>query len=150
MLLKRITVKFVAGAILLAWTASAVAQTEWRPNCLTYATVVTLEGTLVRKTFAGPPHYRSIEGGDTPVSHMLLDLPAAACLNEAKPYWDPAQEEVLEIELVMTRKEYKQCKALLGRAVVVTGELSAIKLHPVTSVYLVVHSLKRKRMSDRR
>jgi len=129
---------------LLVCSCSFMGRVQPSADCLSYyPSKVILEGTFVSKTFAGPPHYKSIKNGDKPEKHFVLKLHKAICLNEdkTKPTWNPARSEVLEVELVLEGDQLVQYKPLLGRDVVATGELSAVALHPVAPVYLVVESL---------
>ena len=138
--LARIATGFMVAAMSLIWTCSLVGQTEPRADCLSYyPSKVILEGTFVSKTFAGPPRHKSTKNGDKPEKHYMLKLQKAVCLNEdkSKPGWNPAQAEVLTIELVLEREQLVKYKPLLGRDVVATGELSAVALHPIPPVYLV-------------
>ncbi len=51
---------------------SAMAQSTPQSQCLSYEpNIVTLSGTLVRKTFPGPPNYESVKKGDKPESKLV-------------------------------------------------------------------------------
>jgi hypothetical protein len=135
----------MVAATLLVWSSSLVGQGEPHDKCLSYLpSVVSLEGTFLRKAFAGPPNHRSIRGGDKPEMHFVLDLEKPVCLYEdkTKPAWNPARSEVREVELLLEGEQIPQYTALIGRAVIATGQLSAVALHPVAPVYLVVDNLK--------
>jgi hypothetical protein len=142
---KWVVIGIMSASMLPARASSSAAQAKPQPACLAYEpTVVTLRGTLVSKTFPGPPNFESIRNGDKPETYWLLDLPAAVCINEDKvePDLNPAQEDVREIQLVLKSEWYKQHKALLGREIVATGTLFGRHTgHHHTSVLLTVHTL---------
>ena len=71
----------IIALALLVLTSSSVGQTTPQSECLSYEpSVVTLSGTLVRKTFPGPPNYDSVKKGDKPETVWFLDLREDVCV----------------------------------------------------------------------
>ncbi|MBZ5547108.1 MAG: DUF4431 domain-containing protein [Acidobacteriia bacterium] len=131
--------------LLLVLSLSCPAQVELS-GCRSYEpAVVALHGTLVRKTFAGPPNYRDIRKGDKAETYWLLNLDSPICLNEdkAEPDLNPAQKNVRRVQLVLDQEAYEHFKAMLGKRVVATGSLfGAHTGHHHTPVLLRVSSLE--------
>ena len=84
---------------------------------------MTLRGTLVRKTFLGPPNYESVKKGDRPETSWFLDLPRTVCVNESKIELElnPQQSGIHEIQLVIKAEQCQQHRRLVGRNVLATG-----------------------------
>lgn len=139
--------QFIFAAIIavmnLIWTNLATGQST--PRCLSYEpTVVTLSGTLVRKTFPGPPNYESIRKGGRPETSWFLDLSESLCVNESatEPDLNPKQIGVREIQLVVKPDQYQQHKGLVGRKVLATGTLFGEHTgHHRTPVLLTLRTL---------
>ena len=131
--------------LLLLLPAPCVAQIELS-GCLQYEpAVVALHGTLVRKTFAGPPNYSEIRKGDQAETTWLLDLDSPICVTQdmSDPDLSPSQKNVRRIQLVLDQVAYERYKALLGKRVVATGSLfGAPTGHHHTPVLLTVSSLE--------
>ena len=139
---QHIPATIIAGIILISANAGTGQTT---PQCLSYVpSVVTLSGTLVRKTFPGPPNYESVKKGDKPETSWFLDLPESVCVNESKtePDLNPKQSGIHEIQLVLKPEQYQQHKGLVGRKVLATGTLFGEHTgHHHTPVLLTVHTL---------
>jgi uncharacterized protein DUF4431 len=129
----------------LSCAASCFAQTPARRPCLSYEpAVVRLNGTLVRKTFAGPPNYENIRRGDRPETYWLLSLSQPVCVNEddSDRALSPAHEDIRTVQLVLTEVAYKKYKNLIGKQVVATGTLfGGITGHHHTDVLSKITSL---------
>jgi len=134
-----------AKVLLLLLPAVCVAQVELS-GCRSYEpAVVALHGTLIRKTFAGPPNYNDIHKGDKAETTWLLDLDSPICVNQdtAEPDLNPSQRNVRRVQLVLDQRTYERYKALLGRRVVATGSLfGAHTAHHHTPVLLTVSNLE--------
>jgi hypothetical protein len=134
-----------AAFFLLFSSLGCLAQLE-PSGCRSYEpAVVALHGTLVRKTFAGPPNYEDIRKGDAAETYWLLNLDSPICVDEDKtdPDLNPAQKNIRRVQLVLDPKAYEQFKALLGKRVVATGSLfGAHTGHHHTPVLLTVTSLE--------
>jgi hypothetical protein len=136
----------IAIAVICGHCAPLSGQTK--PNrsaCLAYEpAVVRLTGTLVRKTFPGPPEYQDISRGDEPEVYWLLVLSRPACVSEDKvhPDLNPAHDDIRSLQLVLTAEFYKKYKHLVGRRVVATGTLfGEHTIHHRTPVLLIVETL---------
>src|SRR5215472_3390379 len=117
--------KSVCATILFMLCAELALAQSGR-SCLSYEpTVVNLTGTIISRTFPGPPNYESIRKGDEPETYWLLKLPKAVCVNQ-KPgdLTDVAKKNIRQIQLVFnSEKAYKTYRRLLGRQVLATGTL---------------------------
>src|SRR5271169_3126831 len=79
-------------------TASSKSQipSQTSSGCLSYeSSVVTLNGTIIRKTFPGPPNYESVRRGDKPEVYWLIVLSRPICVDkdELNPDLNPAQTD---------------------------------------------------------
>jgi hypothetical protein len=90
-------------------------------ECLEYGRV-NLTGILVRQTYPGPPDYESLTKGDEPRIILILQLDSPVCVSEAGSGY-PAEYNEREIQLEFGRDAYAQHRSLLGKRVVVDGEL---------------------------
>jgi len=135
----------IITVITLISTNSTMNQSTPQSQCLSYEpAVVTLSGTLVRKTFPGPPNYESVKKGDIPETSWFLDLPESVCVNESKtePELNPQQNDIREIQLVVKPQQYQQHKGIVGKKVLATGTLFGEHTgHHHTPVLLTVRTL---------
>lgn len=119
----------------------SIAQVEIA-GCKSYEpALVSLHGTLIQKTFPGPPNYRDIHKGDEPESIWLVTLDSPICVDEDKvqPDLNPSQKNVRKVQLVLNKEHSEQANALRGKRVVATGTLfGAHTGHHHTSVLLNV------------
>lgn len=117
-------------------------QAEPGRNCLSYGpTKVRLTGTLIKRTFPGPPNYESIPDGDKPETYWLLALSRPDCVNADKnDSFNLAQRKIRRIQLVfLNRTIYKTQHWLLRKRAVVEGTLfGANNGHHHTPVLLIV------------
>jgi hypothetical protein len=136
----------IIALALLAFTASSVGQTTPQSECLSYEpTVVTISGTLVRKTFPGPPNYDSVKKGDRRETGWFLDLPENVCVkvDRAEPDLNPKQSGIHGIQLVLQPRQCAQYKSLVGKRVIATGTLfGEHTAHHHTPVLLTVRTLE--------
>lgn len=127
----------------IVWSSPSIAQS--RQGCLSYQPVVKLSGTIVSKTYPGPPEYTSIRHGDEPETYWLLALPMPVCVDEdqASPDVNPAVKNIRRIQLVFPDETvYKKYRRLLWKRVVATGTLyGGTTIHHKTRVLLDVESL---------
>lgn len=86
---------------------------------------VSLHGILRQKTFAGPPNFEDIHKGDKPEPFWLLKLDSPICVAQDKtdPDLHPAQKNVREVQLVLTKEQDERVAVLSGKRVVATGTL---------------------------
>ena len=105
---------------------------------------MTVTGTLMRRTFPGPPNYASVRQGDRPETYWLLRLDESVCPDRAVG----AQEErgpvrVLQM-LFRDANDYRRYGILVGRRVAVTGPLvEAHTGHHKTPLLIQVEAVKR-------
>jgi hypothetical protein len=125
-----------------AQIAEATPPTTAAPNeeCLPYAPArVTLSGTLISKTFPGPPNFRSIEKGDEPETFWILALEQPICTTASGDFSNPACEGVSTLQLLFSNGD----SLLLNRKVRATGSLfSATTAHHHTRVMLQIASME--------
>jgi hypothetical protein len=129
-------------AFLLVFLPSlAFAQPEVA-GCKQYEPVrVSLRGTLVRETLAGPPNYEDTHKGDKPETIWLLTLESPICVDrdKAQPDLNPSQKNIRKVQLVLDNEHYERAQALLGKRVIATGTLfGAHTGHHHTPVLLTV------------
>jgi len=121
-------------------------QTASSSGCLSYEpAAMSINGTLTRKTFAGPPNYESVRKGDRAETNWLIELHSPVCVFEDKtdPDLNPSQDRVSEIQLVLTREEYQMYKEMVGREVIAKGTLfGAHTGHHHTPVLLTTKSIE--------
>ena len=125
---------------LLLWFGGGISSNARLPQgCLSSeAATVTLSGKLSRKTFAGPPNYESVRGGDAPETYWILHLARPVCVSGEEP-----EENVSDIQLILSEAQYPRHKGLLGKRVVVSGKLVHAETgHHHTNVLLNVAEIK--------
>jgi len=115
-------------------------------GCLSYEPVeVTLHGSLARRTYPGSPNYEDSGKGDHPETYWLLILDSPIFLDESKsdPELNPKNENIREVQLVVTRGMYENSKSLVGQRVVARGTLfGEHTAHHHTPVLLTVKTLE--------
>lgn len=90
-------------------------------GCLDYGPL-TLNGRLVRQTYAGPPDYESVTKGDAPIAIWVLQLDRIVCvIDSAGRYSKEYGTREIQIELPADR--YAHYRSLVGSKITVTGEL---------------------------
>jgi len=104
---------------------------------------VTLEGTLIRRPYPGPPNYESVPDGDQRDTALILSIPRPICVapDSASDEGDRQLESgVRELQLAIgTDSVWAQLRAAHGSRLRVTGELfHAISGHHRTRVVLWV------------
>jgi hypothetical protein len=135
----------IIAVIVLISTNPAMGWSTPQSQCLSYEpVVVTINGTLVRKTLPGPPNYESVKKGDKPETSWFLELPESVCVNESKtePDLNTEQSGIHEIQLVLQPEQYQQHKGMVRRKVLATGTLFTEHTgHHHTPVLLTVRTL---------
>ncbi len=134
-------------ALMLLFSSSTSATVKPPQGCLSYeSATVTLSGKTARKTFAGPPNYESIKRGDEPETYWILHLTSPICVNadENMPGGKGTEKNVSDIQLVFSGGgQYARRRGLLGKRVIVSGELShAVTGHHHTKVLLTVAEIR--------
>jgi len=130
--------------MLLAWVGRAHPQSS--NGCLSYEpTVVRINGTVIERTFPGPPNYESIKDGDEPETYWLLVLRGPVCVDQGDPgdLINEGKKGIRRIQLVLHDEgAYDKYHRLLGKRVVATGTLyGSHTAHHKTPVLLEVHTL---------
>ena len=91
---------FALAALMLAVPQSGNAQLTGRQTasgCLSVQgvsddpAIVTAEGRLSLRTFAGPPSYESVAAGDAEERTFILELPHDVCIEDGGSFADPAE-----------------------------------------------------------
>jgi hypothetical protein len=139
--------------LFLLSSAGSFTQVAAKSHCLSYEpSVVKLTGTLVRKTFPGPPEYTSVRRGDRPEVYWLVNLAQPVCVDEdkAQPDLNPAHKDIRTVQLVVFSELYKKYKYMVGGRVVATGTLfGEHTAHHRTPVLLTVVSLAKADQPER-
>ncbi|HEV7553187.1 MAG TPA: DUF4431 domain-containing protein [Candidatus Angelobacter sp.] len=105
---------------------AGLGQTTASSRCLSYEpSVVTLTGTLVSKTFPGPPNYEDVRHRDKPETYWFLKLSNPVCVDEdkAQPDLNPVHKDIRTVQLAVFSELYKKYKYMVGGRVVATGTL---------------------------
>ena len=105
----------VLGALLIGSLPAAAAR------CLEYGSN-RLTGRLVQQTHAGPPDYRSVTGGDRPVVVWVLLLDDFLCVSDPESRY-PREYYESEVQVLLQQHQDSQYGKLLGKKVIVIGEL---------------------------
>jgi hypothetical protein len=107
-------------------------------SCLSYTGRVQLSGSLVRRTFPGPPNYQSIAAGDLPEIYWLVRLDKPICVDpDADDPLNASAAGVTAVQLVLTLEQYHVYGDLIGHHLSVEGQLfSAFTGHHHTPVLL--------------
>ncbi len=81
-----------------------------------------IQGTLSKEVFPGPPNYKSIEAGDKAETYYFLNLPAPVCLTiKAKDVAAPSSSKVQLIFSGDALAMYKKLLPHMGAEVRCTG-----------------------------
>ena len=94
-------------------------------DCMNYEPdSVVLTGKIVRKTFPGRPNYESIKNGDEPETCWILVSAQPFCVNAKTEDSTYSQEAgIKQVQLVFMGSEYHKYKNLVGKKVLVHGQL---------------------------
>jgi hypothetical protein len=135
---------FVVLLFLFAPSMHASAQ----DGCISYEPeLVKLKGTIIRKTFPGPPNYESVRRGDEPETYWILHLAKPICTTASAD--NDAESNVSDIQLILTPKQYALYRKFVGATahavVTATGKLS----HAITGHHHIQVLLEVKGMSGR-
>jgi hypothetical protein len=123
---------------MLLFAFIAVGQSK---DCLKYEPdTVKVVGVIERDTFPGRPNYESIKDGDESEIYWILKLSKSVCVI-GKPNDDLNESEnnITEMQLVLTEEQYDVYRKLIGKKVVVSGTLfHSISAHHKTTVLISV------------
>jgi hypothetical protein len=115
-------------------------------ECLNYEPdSVLLTGKIVRKTFPGRPNYENIKTVDEPETYWILIPAKPFCVNgktEDSEY--PDAMDIRQVQLVFLGNEYHTYKNLVGKRIIVQGQLFPMQTgHHHTSVLITVRDMRR-------
>ena len=113
----------VTAILVIVLTRASVPAFQ-TPACFRFEPAVsTISGTLVRKTYAGPPNYEDIKSGDRPETGWYVRLAAPICVTGTPGDEINGEDEggVDLVQLVLMHDEYKTRSGLVGKRVKVTG-----------------------------
>ena len=118
-------------------------------TCLSFEpTVESIVGTLVRRTFPGPPNYEDVKRGDQAETGWYITLAQPVCF-AGTPGDEPNSKDFARVnfvQLVLTHGEYKSDAELVGKHVRVTGTFFAAQTgHHHAPVLVQVRTLERAR-----
>jgi hypothetical protein len=128
--------------MLAAWVLPAVGE---EPPCLKYEpAVVELKGTLKQVVFPGPPHFKSLQKGDTPETYWVLELGREECVDgdpEDELNTEP-EDNVRSFQLILD--SYDKYRKLVGKSAIVKGTLlHSFTGHHHTPVLLYVETIRK-------
>ncbi len=134
---------YILLLLLLIASASAVAQ----GNCLSYDPAeVNVTGTILRKTFPGPPNYESVRRGDKAETIWILHLHNPVCVTGNTDETNEPERRVTDMQLVLDGDEYPRFRKFIGgrSRVIIRGKLfHAHTAHHRTSVLLEVEDIRK-------
>lgn len=116
----------IAGALVLL---SCIGQMKAEPanKCLSLEpTVVQLTGTIISRTYPGPPNYENIKQGDEPETYWFLELRARACIDfgETSDFGGVQRTEVGRVQLTFrSANAERTAEHLAGEQITLTGSL---------------------------
>lgn len=112
---------FIIALLLFAQAHPALAKSG---NCIKYEPEsITLTGKLRRETFPGRPNYESVANGDEAETGFYLSLESPICTVGDSGADRVAFESVLEIQLVLSEKQYAMLRSRLGEKIGLCGQL---------------------------
>lgn len=120
--------KAIAFGMSVALSASAGAQLtgpQTPARCLDLrggGPGLSAEGRLSVRHFAGPPHYESIAAGDAVRRVFVLELPAAACIDDGGEFADSSERFAIVHLTSGDERVLAALRGALGRRISVTGE----------------------------
>jgi hypothetical protein len=130
-----------AGAAIAVLALAGAMASAQPPACLSYEPQqVSIEGRLDLRLFPGPPHFKSIDGGDFPDPVWMLTPKSAVCL-DAIPGddWSVAQPR---IESIQIQPRVAMSPDMNGRTMHVDGTLYRPRSgHPRTAIVLRATSI---------
>ncbi|TDB54245.1 hypothetical protein C5467_14190 [Photorhabdus khanii subsp. guanajuatensis] len=110
-----------------------IAAGKTTESCHEEGQKITLDGTLLRITYPGPPNYESVENGDDPETYWVLQPDKAIGCAKGAPEWGDRNF----MQLVVQSEFYNEYRSLVGHRVSVTGTIMyAISGHHHTPIML--------------
>jgi hypothetical protein len=115
-------------------------------ECMNYEPdTVVLTGKIIRKTFPGPPNYESIKNGDEPETYWILISSEPFCVNaKTEDSLYSSESGIKQVQLVFMGNEYQKYKSLVGKNIIVSGQLFPMQTgHHHTKVLITVKEILR-------
>ena len=139
-------IRFFFAAVIVSILPFGTPATAAR-TCLTFEPAVeSIVGTLVRRTFPGPPNYEDIKMGDQAETGWYVTLARPVCF-AGTPGDEPNSKNIGHVnfvQLVLTHDEYTTHAGLVGKHVKVTGTFFAAQTgHHHAPVLVQVRMLER-------
>jgi len=131
-----------SGGTLLCVTAALtmlLPQPTRALQCVEYGSV-SLVGTLVRQTYAGAPDFDSVTKGDEAVVIWILQLEERTCVHALSRELREYNEHEMQLEL--TGEQVVRYRELLGKRLIVAGELIRGGARHDKRLVLVVHDAR--------
>lgn len=92
-------------------------------RCLDYRDTVTVNGSLVRETYPGPPNYESVAKGDEAETGFYLRLARPVCARNGTDETEISLDSVAHIQLVLDSAQYAGLSSSLGQEVSLRGTI---------------------------
>lgn len=127
LLRKQTRTLFTMATFALLLVVLLVQQALADASCLPYAPGrVILTGELQRLTFAGPPNFESIPGGDKAETGFYLALENPICTTGENDSPDAyPQQGIQRVQLVLERHKHAALAPSLGKKISLSGQLVA-------------------------
>lgn len=142
-------VAWVLKPLVIASVVSIGVWANTAKACLSFEPAVeSVVGTLVRRTFPGPPNYEDVRTGDQAEMGWYVTLARPVCF-AGRPGDEASSKDIADVnfvQLVLTHGEYKTHAGLIGKHVRVTGTFFAAQTgHHHAPVLVQVRTLVRER-----
>ena len=106
-----------------------------------YEDEIQVSGKIIEKTYAGPPNYQSIRGGDSTETVETLQLYKPICVYSKQG--DQINEAAKNIKAIQLVEKFLESSRLKGRHAQIKGKLfSAQSAHHRTTVLLQVFDIR--------
>jgi hypothetical protein len=92
-------------------------------QCMSYSNTVTLNGTLSRKMFPGPPNYQSIAGGDREEYFFFLTLASPICVSPGQDSMERGVSRAKILQLIFVGGGIPSRRGQPGNDVTCTGKI---------------------------
>jgi hypothetical protein len=112
-------------------------------TCFKYdPAMITVIGILKSKVYPGEPNFVSIEAGDEPETIYFIELKPPICTITRQESWMLGHERISEVQLAVSKLQFGQLDANLGKVVTIKGSLfEAFDEHHHTPVLMDVNTL---------
>ncbi|HWA01723.1 MAG TPA: hypothetical protein VG841_15550 [Caulobacterales bacterium] len=108
--------------VLLGALAALAAPQPAGADCLPFAQPAHVTGTLIERTYSGPPNYEDVTKGDQPETSFFVRLNSSVCVNaDPELGGDPATVDIVQL-VITDAASYRRYHSLLGQMVIADGE----------------------------